>query len=485
MPRESTSSTRWTRNCGTTRQVPVGSRSGHAVRSAAVAPDLTPAASCTHPQAREVLVCYWVMLLRFSVSNHLSIRDRQELLFSVSGLENGNDGLIRCSAAPGGTVLPVAVIYGANASGKSNLIEAIHFVRSMVLSSHSKGEPGRGVPVRPFRLGTASGSASSRFEVDFVIETVRYHYGFEASGKAFEEEWLYAFPGGRRQMWFDRVRGKFRFGRELKGKNRVIADLTRPNSLFISAAAQNDHMQLSRVFSFFQSIGGVQGLGVPGQAVSSLLTGRNGLDKRVIDFLGKIRTGVVDYRQTKTELPPAIREFQGKLVAVIKDAFGSEKVLSGLEDEQHATVELGHNTDAGEVVYFDLEAESDGTRRLLVVLSAAFEALDAGTILCVDELNASLHTQASEAVLRLFCSRKFNPNGAQLLTTTHDTNLLASASLRRDEVWLTEKDEGGATHLYPLTDIETQDGDNLEKGYLQGRYGAVPFANPESAIGKD
>ena len=316
---------------------------------------------------------------------------------------------------------------------------------------------------------------------------MRYHYGFEASERAFEEEWLYAFPGRRRQLWFDRTGGEFRFGRELKGQNRVIADLTRPNSLFVSAGAQNDHAQLSRVFKYFQSIGGVQGLATQSQAaVANLMSKADGLDKRVIEFLKNIRTGVVDYREKQTELPQKLREFQGKLVAVIKDALGSDiAVPSFMEDGQLVAVELGHRADDGDVIYLDLEAESDGTQRLLFMLSSAFGALDSGMLLCVDELNASLHTQASEAVMGLFFSQKSNPNGAQLLATTHDTNLVAALSLRRDEVWLAEKDEGGATHVYPLTDIETRVGDNLEKGYLQGRYGAVPFANPVSALGKN
>ena len=130
-----------------------------------------------------------------------------------------------------------------------------------------------------------------------------------------------------------------------------------------------------------------------------------------------------------------------------------------------------------------MERESAGTRRLLIVLDLAFRALDEGAPLFIDELNASLHTQAAEVVLNLFCSRETNPKGAQLIATTHDTNLLASSALRRDEVWFTEKDTEGATHLYPLTDIRTRKGDNIEKGYLQGRYGAVPFDDPISALG--
>ncbi|CAA7626442.1 conserved hypothetical protein [Magnetospirillum sp. UT-4] len=120
--------------------------------------------------------------------------------------------------------------------------------------------------------------------------------------------------------------------------------------------------------------------------------------------------------------------------------------------------------------------ESDGTRRLLVILQAAFNALDTGGLLIVDELSSSLHTKAAEAILALFCDRATNPKGAQIIATTHDTNLLRSEWLRRDQVWFTEKDEGGATHLYPLSDFRTRPGDNFEKGYLQGRYGAIPFA---------
>ena len=425
------------------------------------------------------------MLLRFSVSNHLSIRDPQELLFSTSAPQGGNDDLIPCSAAPEGAVLPLALIYGANASGKSNLVEAIHFMRRMVLNSHSKGEPGGGVPVQPFRLHNAHHHAPSRFEIDFVVDGMRYHYGFEASDKAFEQEWLYAFPGARPQLWFDRSGDKFRFGRELKGQKRIVADMVRPNSLLVSVGAQNDQAQLSKVYTYFRSIGGVQILAPGAQALANLLPTAGTLDSRVIDFLKDIRTGVVDYRVNELELSPRTQEFTRKLATVIRETFGPDVLGSDFERDQKVALELGHRANGDEIIYFELEAESAGTRRLLVILSSAFDAIDAGTLLCIDEVNASLHTQASEALLQRFCSRKHNPEGAQLIATTHDTNLLTSPALRRDEIWLTEKDDEGATHLYPLTDIETRVGDNLEKGYLQGRYGAVPFANPESTLGKN
>ncbi len=145
-------------------------------------------------------------------------------------------------------------------------------------------------------------------------------------------------------------------------------------------------------------------------------------------------------------------------------------------------IELAHRGSEGEAIYFDLDHESAGTRRLLILLGSVFHALDDGVPLVVDELDASLHTRACEAVLSLFSSPATNPNGAQMIATTHDTNLLRSPLLRRDQIWFTEKDGEGATHLYPLTDIRTRKGDNIEKGYLQGRYGAIPFSGPIADI---
>ena len=139
-------------------------------------------------------------------------------------------------------------------------------------------------------------------------------------------------------------------------------------------------------------------------------------------------------------------------------------------------VRLAHRSREKKHVYLSLSAESDGTRRLLALLSYIFKILDNGSILICDELGANLHTLACDALLKLFSNATINRRGAQLIATTHDTNLLHAKALRRDQVWFAEKDEQGATHFYPLTDIRTRAGDNLEKGYLQGRFGAVPFS---------
>ena len=416
------------------------------------------------------------MLLRFGVSNHLSIRDYQELSFATSSLKDRQEGLIDSEVAPNGSVLPAVVIYGPNASGKSNFIDAIGAMRAMVSWSQTKGEPDGGVPpCRPFKLDQTSTDLLSRFDMDFVIDGVRHHYGFETSSMAFETEWLYAFPKSYRRTLFERERDNFHFGRELKGQNNNIAGLTRPNSLYLSAAAQSGHKQLSKVFRFFRSIRVERNIAVLGVAASAQMTKKGELDPRVINFLKEIHTGIVDYRLKETERSEEDRAARRELVTVINKIIGTRGDIEKDDDDKKVTFELAHRGQDGEPVYLELERESAGTRRLLVILGRAYQVLDEGQLLCVDELDASLHTQASEAVLKLFCSSKYNTKGAQLIATTHDTNLLKSSVLRRDQVWFTEKDSGGATQLYPLTDIRTRRDDNLRRGYLQGRYGAVPL----------
>ena len=418
------------------------------------------------------------MLLRFAVANHLSIRERQELSFAASSLRDRDDGLIDCRAVQSGSVLPAIVIYGANASGKSNIVNAIATMQQLVLWSHTQGEPGGGVPRHAFKLDTTCSQTPSRFEIDFVIDDVRYHYGFETTDEVFVAEWLYEFPKSHRRRMFERDNSGFNFGRWLRGQNNNIAGLTRTNSLFLSAAAQNGHEQLSKIYEYFRSIEIASRISIPGVMASSQFAG-DGPDARVINFLESINTGVIGYQKKETEIPEKGREMTREIFAILNRFLG-DSVKIDLDDDdddenKRVAIELAHRGRKGESVYLDLDSESAGTRRLLIVLGLAYQALDKGTPLCIDEVDASLHTYASEAILKLFCQPETNRNGAQLIATTHNTNLMMKSSvLRRDQLWFTQKTPEGATELYPLTDIRTRKDDNIELGYLQGRFGALP-----------
>ena len=420
------------------------------------------------------------MLLRFAVENHLSICERQELSFAASSLKDRRDGLISCDAVDSRAVVPAVVIYGANASGKTNFVDAISTMKKLVLLSQTKGEPGGGVPRHEFLLDPHYSEKPSCFEIDFVLNGIRYHYGFETTDDAFVSEWLYEIPRAHRRKLFERKEQEFDFGRWLKGQNHNISMLTRTNSLFLSSAAQNGHELLSRIYKYFQNIAFSGSISMPGIEASSQVKG-DGLDGRIIEFLKSINTGVIGYRKKETEISEESQAIHRELKVVFERISGGAIQISPDVDKL-VEIELAHKGKDEGVVYLDLDFESAGTRRLLIILGQTFKALDAGTPILIDELDASLHTYASEAILRLFCSSKTNPNGAQIIATTHDTNLMKSDLLRRDQLWFAEKNIEGATEIYPLTDIRTRKGDNVELGYLQGRYGAVPSDDPIAAL---
>ncbi|MCA1471932.1 ATP-binding protein [Bradyrhizobium sp. IC3195] len=412
------------------------------------------------------------MLLFIAVENYRSLHERQELsLVPSSFYKELRETLITCEGLPDRQLLPSAVIYGPNASGKSNLIAAMRWFQTVVMQSHSKGKPDGGVPRHPFALSPSAKEEPTRIEIEFVLDGSRLRYGFEASDTEFTSEWLVAFPNGRSQVLFERTSAKkIKFGRTLKGQNKVISELMRPNSLFLSAAVQNGHEQLLPVHSYIaalafdSSVSNVGPIAVRGEQ----------LDARIIEFLESIGTGVVGFRRRQVTRSPETDKFLKELTALISNH--TKAPPEDIATPGDFVLELEHSSDGAEPVYFGLEDESEGTKRLLLILSSVFDALDKGYPLFIDELDASLHTQVGDAILSLFASRSSNPRGAQLIATTHDTNLMGSPCLRRDQIWFTEKDGRGATHLFPLSDIRTRNTDNIEKGYLQGRYGAIPFS---------
>ena len=417
------------------------------------------------------------MLLRFGVTNLRSIRDRQELSLVASPLRDDPEGLID-TPIPGVRALPAVLIYGANASGKSNVVLALRWMRDLVLLSHSHGRPEGGVPRQAFRLDAGCAAAPTAVDVDFIQDGVRYQYEFKADDREIVSEFLFAFPNNRRQLLFGRSGRSFEFGRHLKGKARTIADLTRPNSLFLSAAMQNAHDDLTAIGTFFRELDVNADPEDPGLRIVRLLkqVEARGLARQVVELLGHIGTGVTDHRIIKTEVPGKEREFLTGFANLLKNLDPGANVI--VPEGNARLLQLAHQDSMGNPQFFNLADESEGTRRLLFMLAAMFPALERGAAMVIDEFDASLHTKACETLLALFASRRTNPGGAQLIATTHDTNLLHSKLLRRDQICFTEKDPAGATTLYPLTDIRTRQHDNIARGYLQGRYGAIPFAGP-------
>lgn len=416
------------------------------------------------------------MLLRFRVENFRSLRDEQEFSLVASNLDDHTSGLME---VPGGDVraLPVAAIYGANASGKSGLFHALRFTRDAVVHSHRSWNPEGGVPRQPFLLDAQSASKPTTVDLSFVTDGVRYEYGFTVDSERVLEEWLYAYPNGRAQKWLIRdisAKNEYRFSRELQGENAIIRKLTRSNSLFLSAAAQNNHGMLRPVYDWFATklvffadadrfIAEAQSLRMAADqkhrgAIERLL--------RVADL------GIVGMEIGSEVMPESALKVAE---ALVDDPDFKAKLRASPSIPRVRLRHAGKSSELG--VELPFEAESRGTRALFGLAGVLVSSLASGAVLCVDELDSSLHPLLGLEIVRLFNEPKANAQSSQLIFNTHDTNLLDCRVLRRDQIWFTEKDNEGATHLYPLTDFHARKDENFERGYLQGRYGAIPFVS--------
>lgn len=429
------------------------------------------------------------MLIEFRVANHRSLKDEQVLSMEAGPLGDEADSRPRNIPGWNKPLLTLAALYGANASGKSNVLSALAFMRDAVLTSHRLWDPEEGVPRDPFAWGDRR-AEPSLFEVTFVQSGTRYEYGFVADHARFLEEWLHAWPEGHKQIWFERDGDSFKFGDKLKGENKVIEEVTRANSLFVSAAAQLKHEMIQPVYRWFHSLGEANNVRrARGPAYRrfppvDLLLQKNRLPlgneegpdptAGLLSLLRNADVGIVDIRVAELDNESMKRD--------------SRRLDQRLEWTPWARIELRHACDLEDEGWLPLEEESHGTQTLFRLASPLLMTLSRGGILLIDELEASLHPALAQAIVRQFNDPETNPYNAQLIFTTHDTNLLGTTTgepaLRRDQVWFTEKDPKGATALYPLTDYKPRKAENLERGYLQGRYGAIPFLGDFSVLGE-
>ena len=413
------------------------------------------------------------MLIEFRAENHRSLREEQALSMAAGLVPQPADERPRMVEGYSEPLLPAAAIYGANASGKSNVLAAFGFMRSAVLNSQRYWGPDDGVPRDPFAWQLTD-AQSSTFEATFLTGGTRYEYGFAADSQRIVEEWLFAWPNGKKQTWFERDDTEFTFGSSLRGENKVIQEITRCNALFLSAAVQLKHEQLRPVYEWFLNVqmypyvsmraGGYEIVRRPHRLIVNNLDPSHKSDQRpsspdsliALQFLEMLRNADVG--------------IDGLRLDPVQNSDGPRSSFRGYQ--------LKHSSTLGDE-WFALEEESRGTRRLFVLAVPVLESLRQGSLLIVDELEASLHPSLAQAIIEMFNCPRRNKHNAQLIFTTHDTNLLGTTLgapvLRRDQVWLTEKKPDGSSELYPLTDFKPRKAENIERGYLQGRYGAIPF----------
>lgn len=420
------------------------------------------------------------MLIEFRFSNFRSFRD-EEALSLVAGPFTEKPETPRFVESIKESLLPVAAIYGANASGKTNALRAIYFFVEAVSQSHSDWKPDGPIPVRRFL--NSGEDVPSEFEIDFLTAGTRYRYGFRVNSVAVLEEWLYAYPKGKKQTWFHRMPGKpISFSTKLPGENKTIENLTRRNSLFLSAAAQNNHEVLSTPYRWIADLLFVmEDKGSMFRNHTARLCQASSYLDEVSRLISVADLGVTGIRVESEEIPEEQKATFAKLRSAL-ETVGFEGKLND-PPTQDLKIRLLHRM-GNEEVAFNPGQESRGTLAYLALLGPVVDALKKGMPLIVDELDSSLHPLLSTHLVRLFNDPASNPMGSQLIFNTHDTNLLSGGLLRRDQIWFSEKANDGSTHLFPLSDFKLRRTDNLESGYLMGRYGAIPFVNSEGFMSR-
>lgn len=416
------------------------------------------------------------MLIEFRVENFLSIQDEQ-VLSMVASSDNtfltshtNNDKKLK--------LLKSSVLYGANASGKSNIIKALAIMKKIVISS-ANGQRGDKLPIIPFLLGNED-NKSTKFEIIFIQNDTKYQYGFILNSEKILEEWLLVFgESNRAQKWFERIYNEkeekynYSFGAKFLGSKQLWENSTRDNALFLSVAIQLNNEQLKPVFDFFLKYIRVTCTDSwnDGQKVTIDILRQD--KQKIISYLKRADLDIEDIVVEETELNKT-NLMQENIPQKIKQMMQTD--LEKGARLKKTDIKTIHTNQQGKQILFDmLELESQGTQKFFKLIGPWVEALEQGYTIVVDELNTHLHPLMTKFLVNLFHNEDLNKSNAQLIFTTHDTSILNQDVFRRDQIWFCEK-QNKATKLYPLSDFKVRkDKTNLENDYLLGRFGALPY----------
>jgi hypothetical protein len=422
------------------------------------------------------------MLLQFSVSNYGCFRTRQTLNFAASAQDKSlPDNVIqqKLPGLSGSQWVKGVALYGANASGKSTVLGALKALANMVTESAKMTDPKDPIPqIRPFALCPGQPAVPTAFSVVFVTGGVRYEYRVAATRERIVHESLRAFPKAKEQLWFSRdfdaQTQRYTFTPDRPTgfvRDPKLEGYTLSNMLFLSKAIASNRSDLEPVYRWFEERLLFIDLSREGDLSHSFtlqqVADGTALKDRIVRLLGHADLGVSSVRSVDDVhwWASSNNNFREQ-----ERESGGVRLQSGWRYP-----ELTHRGLAGAEVALPWENESAGTERFFALVGPWLDILDKGDTVCIDELETSLHPLLVRELLRLLFSSQENASGAQLLFTTHNPLLLDATLLRRDQVWFTDKDDHGEAHLYPLTDYQPRKEESLVRGYLSGRYGAVPF----------
>lgn len=412
------------------------------------------------------------MLVEFRVKNFLSIQDEQVLSLVAS---NDREHLDSTFETPNKKfrLLKSVAIYGANASGKSNIIKAMAVMIGIIRRSANTQVETK-LPITPFLLGN-NDNEPSEFEMTFFMGEVRYQYGFSATQERIYDEWLLVYETHIAQTWFQRrydgntKEYAWKLGAKLKGKKELWKDSTRENALFLSTAVQLNSEQLKPIFKNLQkiTISGLTGWR-NGNMVTANFYKNNKYKEEIIEALKSVDFDIESIEIEEKEFSPS--DLPSDLP---KDL--ANFMTSNLQNATQLNILSLHFNQNNEIVKFNFDNESTGTNKFFSMIGPFFDILSKGGIAFIDELELSFHAYLTKFVIDLFNNPKANKNNAQLIFTTHETSVLNKDVFRKDQIYFCEK-KNKATQFYSLLEFNLRkDAPNWEKSYLSGRFGAVPF----------
>ena len=403
------------------------------------------------------------MLIQFTVGNFLSFREKVTLSMVKSAMHDLPENAI--NVTDDFELLKSAVVYGANASGKSNLIMALQFMRFFAINSFRSYQKDEEIGVWSFRLNDASITQPSFFEIVFIIDNDTYRYGFEVDNKRVNKEWLYHTQKNEEKRLFNREGLKFELS-DVFSEGKEKEANTRENCLFLSVVSQLNGPISSKIINWFRKIRPSTAPSI--DFVFSSIEKDTNLKEDVMKFVSIADNSVIDFRskdiepdQSSDSAPQTKRKLEiKKLMYFIHNVFNEKSEISGK-------------------VNLNVNVESEGTKKMFALSVPVIRALKNGEILIIDELENHLHPKLFEHIIRLFNSYS-NENNAQLIFATHNLTCMNNKCFRRDQIWFTEKNSLGESSLfslaeYKLNDKKIRNDATYSKDYLLGKYGAVPF----------
>lgn len=433
------------------------------------------------------------MLIEFSIQNFRSIKEEVTLSLVASSDKSLNNNLIEEDILKKDKLLRSAIISGPNASGKSNVVLAFDSLKKLVLNSH-KFQKGTKISYSPFKLDNSYLSKPTKFEIVFIKNNIKYVYGVSFTNEKIIDEYLHYYPKGHKSLIFERKDTyNYKFTVDI-GYQKFVSEKTLENVLYLSNSTQLNYKKTAEAFDWFKdTLRIVRATDHPGliDETVELYNSDKKLKEIILKALFIADVGIMDLSATIEKVPienislgnlenyPNIKNAKRDSIIFVQDDKGIQLINMDIKTIHKAINDKGDELK----VEFEFEEESEGTKRIFSLIGPWIDALQKGNVLVVDELDTKLHHLLNVFLIDLFHDPDQNKNNAQLIFTSHNTNLLNLDLFRRDQIWFTaKKPKVGSTDLYSLLEFSPRKDKNIQIGYLEGRYGAIPFISGEKVI---